>query len=53
MKIRNGPPGDDEEDVAAGQRWAGVLPIRTGFGEPQTCPTLPAGEPVPAHVLFR
>jgi uncharacterized protein len=53
VKIRNGPPGDDEEDIAAGQRWAGVLPIRTGFGEPQTCPTLPVGTPVPAHVLFR
>jgi nitroimidazol reductase NimA-like FMN-containing flavoprotein (pyridoxamine 5'-phosphate oxidase superfamily) len=53
VKIRTGPPGDDEEDIAAGQRWAGVLPIRTGFGEPQTCPTLPADEPVPAHVLFR
>jgi uncharacterized protein len=53
VKIRTGPPGDDEEDIAAGQRWAGVLPIRTEFGEPQTCPTLPADESVPAHVRSR
>ena len=26
VKVRTGPPGDDDEDVAAGGRWAGVLP---------------------------
>jgi uncharacterized protein len=50
VKIRTGPPDDDEEDVAAGGRWAGVLPIRTVFGPAQPDPTLPPGEPVPAHV---
>jgi len=53
VKIRSGPPGDDEADVAAGGRWAGVLPVRTVFGQPEPCPTLPAGAPVPAHVAGR
>lgn len=50
VKVRTGPPGDDEEDIAAGGRWAGVLPVRTVFGAPEPCPTLPAGAPAPAHV---
>jgi nitroimidazol reductase NimA-like FMN-containing flavoprotein (pyridoxamine 5'-phosphate oxidase superfamily) len=33
VKIRSGGPMDDESDVAEGTRWAGVLPIRTVFGE--------------------
>ena len=53
VKVRTGPPGDDEEDIAAGGRWAGVLPVRTVFGTPETCPTLPADAPVPAHVADR
>src|SRR4030081_2039123 len=32
-KIRTGPPIDDEEDYAL-PVWAGVVPMRTGFGEP-------------------
>jgi uncharacterized protein len=50
VKIRTGPPGDDEEDIAAGGRWAGVLPVRTVFDRPWPDPTLAAGDPVPAHV---
>jgi hypothetical protein len=50
VKVRNGPPGDDEADVAAGGRWAGVLPVRTVFGLPEPCPTLPPDAPTPAHV---
>ena len=53
VKIRSGPPGDDEQDVAAGGRWAGVLPVRTVFGEPEACSTLPAGTPPPEHVAGR
>ena len=34
-KIRNGPPVDDEEDMDAAV-WAGLLPVRTTFGEPIT-----------------
>jgi uncharacterized protein len=53
VKVRTGPPGDDEADIAAGGRWAGVLPVRTVFGLPQPCPTLPPGAPVPPHVADR
>jgi uncharacterized protein len=53
VKVRTGPPSDDEEDVAAGGRWAGVLPVRTVFGVPEACPVLPSDSPVPAHVADR
>ncbi len=53
VKVRTGPPGDDQEDIDAGGRWAGVLPVRTVFGLPEPCPTLPADAPVPAHVANR
>jgi nitroimidazol reductase NimA-like FMN-containing flavoprotein (pyridoxamine 5'-phosphate oxidase superfamily) len=53
VKVRSGPPGDDAEDIAAGGRWAGVLPVRTVFGLPEPCPTLPAGSPAPPHVTDR
>ena len=47
VKVRTGPPKDDEPDIAAGGRWAGVLPVRTVVGEPDptrrsTTPRLPA-----------
>lgn len=53
VKVRTGPPGDDDEDVAAGGRWAGVLPISTAFGEPDPCPLLPGDAPVATHVADR
>ena len=53
VKVRTGPPGDDEADIEAGGRWAGVLPVRTVFGLPEPCPTLPADAPVPGHVADR
>ena len=53
VKVRTGPPGDDDEDVAAGGVWAGVLPVRTVFDPPQPCPLLPPDVPVPAHVTDR
>lgn len=53
VKVRNGPPSDDADDVAAGGRWAGVLPVHSVFGAPQSCPTVPVGEPVPEHVMKR
>jgi nitroimidazol reductase NimA-like FMN-containing flavoprotein (pyridoxamine 5'-phosphate oxidase superfamily) len=52
-KIRTGPPVDDDEDVDAGGRWAGVVPVRTVVDAPQPCPLLPAGTPTPPHVLSR
>ncbi|HEY1967648.1 MAG TPA: pyridoxamine 5'-phosphate oxidase family protein [Pseudonocardia sp.] len=50
VKVRNGPPGDDSEDVEAATAWAGVLPVRTTFGQPRPCPLLPDGSAVPEHV---
>jgi nitroimidazol reductase NimA-like FMN-containing flavoprotein (pyridoxamine 5'-phosphate oxidase superfamily) len=57
VKVRTGPPGDDERDVPdAGDPdpvWAGVLPVRTVLGEPQPCPLLPPGTAVPPRVRDR
>ncbi|MGY1825455.1 MULTISPECIES: pyridoxamine 5'-phosphate oxidase family protein [unclassified Blastococcus] len=54
VKIRTGPPGDDERDIegaeVADPVWAGVLPLVTVPGEPQPCPLLPAGTAVPPRV---
>jgi uncharacterized protein len=53
VKVRTGPPGDDAADIAAGGRWAGVLPVHTVFGEPQPDPTLDGTAPDPEHVRAR
>jgi len=53
LKVRTGPPVDDDEDVEAGGRWAGVVPVRTAFGAPEPCPLLPPGTTTPDHVLVR
>jgi uncharacterized protein len=53
LKVRAGPPGDEDADVATGAAWAGVLPVRTTFGEPAPCPLLPAGVATPSHVAAR
>ncbi|WNV74981.1 pyridoxamine 5'-phosphate oxidase family protein [Geodermatophilus sp. DSM 44513] len=52
VKVRTGPPGDDERDLA-GPVWAGVLPLRTVAGEPEPCPLLPPGTAVPDRVRSR
>jgi uncharacterized protein len=52
VKVRQGPPVDDEEDHAL-DLWAGVLPVRQVFGEPVPDPALRAGLLVPQHVVFR
>ena len=48
-KIRNGPPGDDEEDYAL-PVWAGVVPIRQLVGALEADPLLTPGTPVSAHL---
>lgn len=53
VKVRTGPPGDDAADIDAGGRWAGVLPVRSVFGEPEPDPTLADGTPTPGHVRAR
>jgi uncharacterized protein len=42
VKVRNGPPGDEEEDYEL-DVWAGVLPVRQVFGDPIPDPLLRAG----------
>lgn len=53
VKVRTGPPGDEPEDVAAGGRWAGVLPIQQVFGTAVSAPDLDGDLPVPDHVSAR
>jgi nitroimidazol reductase NimA-like FMN-containing flavoprotein (pyridoxamine 5'-phosphate oxidase superfamily) len=53
VKLRSGPPKDEDEDVAAAATWAGVLPIRQTWGEPEPCPLLPDGTPTPERVTNR
>nr|WP_239029321.1 pyridoxamine 5'-phosphate oxidase family protein [Pseudonocardia acidicola] len=53
LKVRTGPPIDDDADVADPSYWAGVLPVRTGFGTPQACPLLPPDTLAPPHVTGR
>ncbi|MEU5696564.1 pyridoxamine 5'-phosphate oxidase family protein [Actinosynnema sp. NPDC020468] len=53
VKIRSGPPGDEDEDVLAGERWAGVLPLHTYWGTPEPDPTLVGDWDVPEHVSGR
>lgn len=50
VKVRRGPPGDPEEVAAGDRRWAGVVPISTVLGAPETCPALPDDVAVPEHV---
>ena len=52
VKVRSGPPADGPEDHELGI-WAGVLPVRMTFGEPEPDPALPPVVPVPAHVRDR
>jgi nitroimidazol reductase NimA-like FMN-containing flavoprotein (pyridoxamine 5'-phosphate oxidase superfamily) len=53
VKIRSGPPVDEDEDVEADTAWAGVLPIRTEWAAPEPCPLLNETWQVPRHVGAR
>lgn len=53
VKVRSGPPKDEDEDVAASSAWAGILPLRQIWGEPEPCPLLPADVATPEHVRSR
>ncbi len=48
-KVRTGPPGDDEEDYDL-PIWAGVVPIKTAYGPPETDPAMRSEVPIPDHV---
>ena len=49
VKIRRGPPKDDEEDYAR-SGWAGVLPLALEAKVPEPDPRLAAGTPAPAYL---
>ncbi len=49
VKVRTGPPGDDEEDYAL-DVWAGVLPAVLMFGAAQPDPRLRPGVATPDHI---
>jgi hypothetical protein len=49
LKVSDGWPEDPADDVA-GDAWAGVVPLLTGYASPRPAPDLRAGIPVPASV---
>ncbi len=52
VKVRTGPPGDDERDLGT-DVWAGVLPLRTVLGVPRPDALVRTGARVPDHVRRR
>jgi uncharacterized protein len=52
VKIRSGGPSDEPEDYEL-DLWAGVVPVTTGFGEPEPDAVLRAGIDTPAHIIKR
>jgi nitroimidazol reductase NimA-like FMN-containing flavoprotein (pyridoxamine 5'-phosphate oxidase superfamily) len=48
-KVRNGPPGDDDEDYAL-PVWAGIIPFTQQIGSPINDPLLNEGIAVPDYV---
>jgi len=49
-KVRTGPPKDDEADREL-PIWAGLLPLETSGGPPESSPDLLEGIEVPAYVV--
>jgi nitroimidazol reductase NimA-like FMN-containing flavoprotein (pyridoxamine 5'-phosphate oxidase superfamily) len=52
VKIRASGPSDEPEDCAT-DRWAGVVPVMTRFGEPEPDAGLRPGITVPEHIRHR
>lgn len=52
VKVRQGPPGDEEEDYAL-PIWAGVLPLHRSWGVPEPDPAMTADLDVPEHIASR
>jgi hypothetical protein len=50
VKVRSGPPDDDDSPDAQRETWAGVLPIASSYGTPTASPGLRPGIPVPESV---
>ncbi|MBF6355559.1 pyridoxamine 5'-phosphate oxidase family protein [Nocardia higoensis] len=53
VKVREGGPRDDSEDIAEGGVWAGVLPMRQVFDPPVGAIDLEPAVAVPDSVLAR
>ncbi|MFI5564079.1 pyridoxamine 5'-phosphate oxidase family protein [Amycolatopsis japonica] len=53
VKMRGEGPDDPEDEVADDLAWAGVLPVRTVFGEPEPSVDLIGEWTVPDHVKRR
>ena len=49
VKVRNGPPADDEEDLGL-PVWAGVVPAELTFGPPQADRLVDPAMAVPDHI---
>jgi hypothetical protein len=43
IKVRSGPPSDDDSEDAALATWAGVIPVLTSLGAPEPSPGLREG----------
>jgi len=52
VKIRAGGPSDEPEDYTL-DIWAGVVPVTTGFGEPEPDAVLRSGIETPPHIIKR
>ncbi len=53
VKVRTGPPDTSLQDRDELRYWAGVLPVTTAFGRPETCPTLPDHVSIPERITSR
>ncbi|GEO83404.1 MULTISPECIES: pyridoxamine 5'-phosphate oxidase family protein [Alphaproteobacteria] len=51
VKLRAAQVGDDEEDFAL-PVWAGVIPVTTVIGKPETSPHVPSGVSIPEHLAL-
>jgi len=46
--VRSGPPKDDEADLGL-DVWAGVVPLQTTAGKPESDPSLAPGVETPSY----
>ncbi|MEV0252564.1 pyridoxamine 5'-phosphate oxidase family protein [Nocardia sp. NPDC050712] len=53
VKVREGGPRDDQEDIDTGGVWAGVLPLQQVWGDPIPSADLESGVGTPVEVLNR
>lgn len=51
VKTRTGPPADDDTPDAEGDTWAGVIPLRRVYGEPEPAPGLRPGVAVDPSIV--